>query len=81
MSIGAIWMEVFSRNLKTDPTEGVGRDTVDADPTTAELLIVSPKALMQAPRRSTIASHVHDDPTFFDFIEETDVFKNKEVKS
>ena len=60
LSIASVWLEVFSRDLNDDPTDGVSSDTVDEDFAT-----ISPYQLREPIRASSVATHVHDDPNFF----------------
>ena len=65
LAIAAIWLELFSRDLLDDPTDGVGSAFDDKDEAAAvEFAVVSPHDLPR-PRSSVVARHIHDDPTFF----------------
>ena len=76
LAIASIWLELFSRDMLDDPTDGVfnhhdssnERDSKDvAEEIDASLAfsMISPNDLMSA-RGTAVAKHVHDDPDFLD---------------
>ena len=75
LAIASIWLELFSRDMLEDPTDGVFdyryinddsslQKTVDEIDTSLSFSMISPDDLMP-PRSSAVAKHVHDDPKLF----------------
>lgn len=62
LSIASVWLEVFSRDLNTDPTDGC---FVDPHEPSIDFSLVSAQQLREVSRSSSLSNHVHDDPNFF----------------
>lgn len=80
LAIASIWLELFSRDMLEDPTDGIFRnsengnkneecnedkDTEDNLEASSDFAMVSPEDLRSS-RASAVAKHVHNDPAFFD---------------
>lgn len=73
LSIAAIWLELFSRDMDEDPTDGVGSgaSTKASSEITSEnfdssmhYALISPGDLLN-PRESIVARHIHELPDYF----------------
>ena len=80
LAIASIWLELFSRDMLEDPTDGIfsssdngnknddcnkDKDTEDNLEASSDFAMVSPEDLRSS-RASAVAKHVHNDPAFFD---------------
>ena len=74
IAIASIWLELFSRDVYKDPTDGIVHHSIIGDDlkkvegkmdASLAFSIVSPDDLTEA-RGSALAKHIHDNPDFFD---------------
>ena len=59
--MGTIWLDIYCRNQQSDQTEGIG---TSKDDNPISLIPIS--SLGRNSRKSVIATHIHDDKTFFE---------------